>query len=204
MPRKVSKGEAGAAPPGRRSEAEAPAAVSLDAILYNRPGHLIRRLQQIAVSIFLDEVGDDLTPVQYGALAAIRANPGTDQITLAQAIGFDRTTIGGVIDRLEARGLVSRITPPGDRRIRNLLLTQEGEALLRAAFPKTEQAQERIVEPLTLDERKQFVDMLARVVWHHNATTRVPVRRSTAKPGSKGGVPQVNSINKTKGRKRES
>src|SRR6476660_9631495 len=67
------------------------------------PGHLARRFQQIAVAVFLAEVGDagfDLTPVQYAALATIEANPGLDQITLAGLIAYDRTSITGVIDRL--------------------------------------------------------------------------------------------------------
>jgi DNA-binding MarR family transcriptional regulator len=71
------------------------------------PGHLARRFQQIAVAVFLAEVGDagfDLTPVQYAALATIKANPGLDQITLAGLIAYDRTTITGVVDRLVQKG----------------------------------------------------------------------------------------------------
>src|SRR5215213_2944818 len=67
------------------------------------PGHLARRFQQIAVAVFLAEVEDagfDLTPVQYAALAAIKLNPGIDQVTLAGLIAYDRTTITGVVDRL--------------------------------------------------------------------------------------------------------
>ncbi|MCA0451745.1 MAG: MarR family transcriptional regulator, partial [Proteobacteria bacterium] len=77
----------------------------------NRPGHLARRFQQIAVSVFMAEAeaaGYDLTPVQYAALAAVAANKGIDQATLAGLIAYDRTTIGGVVDRLEQKGLVSR------------------------------------------------------------------------------------------------
>ncbi len=75
------------------------------------PGHLARRFQQIAVAVFLAEVADagfDLTPVQYAALATIKANPGLDQVTLAGLIAYDRTTITGVIDRLVQKGLVER------------------------------------------------------------------------------------------------
>ena len=53
------------------------------------PGHLARRFQQIAVAVFLAEVegaGFDLTPVQYAALAAIKLNPGIDQVTRAGLI----------------------------------------------------------------------------------------------------------------------
>jgi hypothetical protein len=75
------------------------------------PGHLARRFQQIAVAVFLAEVdaaGYDLTPVQYVALAVVDANPGIDQVTLAGLIAYDRTTITGVVDRLVAKGLITR------------------------------------------------------------------------------------------------
>ena len=75
------------------------------------PGHLARRFQQIAVAVFLAEVegaGFDLTPVQYAALAAIKLNPGIDQVTLAGLIAYDRTTITGVVDRLVQKGLLVR------------------------------------------------------------------------------------------------
>ena len=77
--------------------------------IYASPGHVIRRLQQVAVSLFRDAVqaeGLDITPVQYAALRAIDAHPGLDQATLAGAIAYDRATIGGVIERLEIKGLV--------------------------------------------------------------------------------------------------
>ncbi len=85
------------------------------------PGHLARRFQQIAVAVFLAEVegaGFDLTPVQYAALATIKANPGLDQVTLAGLIAYDRTTITGVIDRLVQKGLAERRASSRDRRAR--------------------------------------------------------------------------------------
>ena len=64
------------------------------------PGHLIRRLQQIAVSVFTERVtkaGFDITPVQFAALSTIAENPGLDQASLAGLIAYDRVTIGGVV-----------------------------------------------------------------------------------------------------------
>ncbi|MDK3025891.1 MarR family transcriptional regulator [Cupriavidus taiwanensis] len=148
---------------------------SLEVVLYNKPGHLIRRLQQIATTVFLEETAEfDTTPVQYGALAAIRAYPGTDQLRVAQAIGFDRNTISGVVERLETKGLISRETGT-DRRTKLLYLTAEGEALLEQMYASTERAQERMLTGLTKAERKQFVDMLKRVVDANNEVSRVPV-----------------------------
>ena len=80
-------------------------------VVYEKPGHLIRRLQQAAVAIFHKEVGElgyDLTPVQYAALDKTQANPGIDQMTLAGLIAYDRATITGVIDRLVQKGLMVR------------------------------------------------------------------------------------------------
>ena len=55
------------------------AAVTMDAV-YTKPGYLFRRMQQIAVAIFVEECrAYDLTPVQYAALVAIPDQGGDDQ-----------------------------------------------------------------------------------------------------------------------------
>ena len=92
-----------------------------------QPGHLIRRLHQIAVGIFLQEGGElNVTPVQYAALQVVCNQPGIDQRTLARAIALDASTTGGVVDRLEVRGWMERRQSPEDRRARQLFLTPAG------------------------------------------------------------------------------
>src|SRR5258705_13350105 len=85
----------------------------------DRPGHLARRFQQIAVALFHAEVegaGSDLTAVKYAALATVATHPGIDQATLAGLIAYDRTTITGVVDRLVQKGLAVRQASSTDRR----------------------------------------------------------------------------------------
>ena len=83
--------------------------------LHSQPGHLIRRAQQIAVAIFMEECAAyDLTPVQCAALVAIKENPGTDATRLSRMIAFDRSTLGNVLDRLEFRKLLGRYSSPED------------------------------------------------------------------------------------------
>ena len=131
--------------------------------LEEQPGHFIRRLQQIAVAVFLEETqAHAITPVQYAALYAAQRQPGLDQRTLAAAIGFDTSTLGGVIDRLEARGLMARRPSPTDRRVRLLHATAAGAALLTDVVPALLRAQERIVAPLPPADRAQFLAMLNR------------------------------------------
>jgi MarR family transcriptional regulator, lower aerobic nicotinate degradation pathway regulator len=151
-----------------------PTRVELDAL----PGHHIRRLQQIAVAIFLQETdAHGLTPVQYAAMQAVANSPGFDQRTLASTVGFDTSTIGGVIDRLEARGLLTRNASPNDRRVRLLTLTDAGRALLEAGIPAMLRAQQRMLEPLPKKERAEFMRMLRVLVAANNDLSRAPSDR---------------------------
>lgn len=139
------------------------------------PGFHIRRLQQIAVAVFLEETqASGITPVQYAALRTVGRQPGIDQRTLARTIGFDTSTIGSVIDRLEARVLMQRNAHPDDRRVRLLTITPEGEQLLQDVEPGMLRAQERMLEPLPPEQREQFMDMLHTLVEGNNALSRAP------------------------------
>jgi DNA-binding MarR family transcriptional regulator len=139
------------------------------------PGHHIRRLQQIAVAIFLQETeSHGITPVQYAALQKVALTPGVDQRTLARSIGLDTSTIAGVIDRLEARGLMQRSASPEDRRVRLLGLTAAGSALLAAIEPDMLRAQQRILAPLPEAERGEFMRMLRTLVSANNELSRAP------------------------------
>jgi DNA-binding MarR family transcriptional regulator len=148
----------------------------IDHILHRKPGYLIRRLQQMAVSIFLEETAKfEITPVQYAALAGVAAYPGIDQLRLANAIGFDRTTISGVIDRMEAKALLERRASTKDRRAKELHITSKGQRLLAEIEVATEVVQIRILEPLTRPQQKEFLQSLETLVLSHNATSRVPM-----------------------------
>lgn len=139
------------------------------------PGHHIRRLQQIAVAIFLQETEPlGVTPVQYAALQTVAQQPGIDQRTLARTIGLDTSTIAGVVDRLEARALLRRNADAGDRRVRRLTATAEGEALLAALLPGMLRAQQRMLAPLRKGERAEFMRMLRQIVETNNELSRAP------------------------------
>jgi MarR family transcriptional regulator, temperature-dependent positive regulator of motility len=123
-------------------------------------GHLIRRLHQQSTQVFQAQTqaaGFDLTSVQFAALDAIAGEPGVDQARLAEAISFDRATIGGVIDRLEQKGLVRREVSASDRRARVLQLTPEGHALLRAVRPVVEDLQRDILGALSPQEQDRLL-----------------------------------------------
>ncbi|WP_374673885.1 MarR family winged helix-turn-helix transcriptional regulator [Ideonella sp.] len=142
------------------------------------PGNAIRRLQQIAVAIFLQEAhSHGVTPVQFAVLQALANEPGVDQRSLARTLGFDTSTIAGVIDRLEGRGAVARQVDPSDRRVRRLSLTEDGEALLADVVPAMRRTQSRILAPLPPAEQAEFMRLLQVLVRENNALSRAPSDR---------------------------
>src|ERR1700712_512942 len=133
------------------------APVTMDAV-YTKPGYLFRRMQQIAVAIFVEECkATDLTPVQYAALVGIRTHPGIDATRLSAVIAFDRSTLGNVIERLETKAYVERKPAREDKRVKLLTLTKAGETLLRDIMPSVDRAQARMLQPLKPADRQALM-----------------------------------------------
>ena len=156
------------------------AAITMDAV-YTAPGYLFRRMQQIAVAIFVEECRTfDLTPVQYALLVAIRTHPGIDATRLSAVIAFDRSTLGSVIERLEAKLYIERKPSHGDKRVKLLHLTKAGAALLRDILPSVDRAQARMLQPLKPADRRTLLALMTQLVDLNNEASRVPLRAEDA------------------------
>jgi DNA-binding MarR family transcriptional regulator len=154
--------------------------VTMDAV-YTKPGYLFRRMQQIAVAIFVEECkAYDLTPVQYAALVAIQTHPGIDATRLSAVIAFDRSTLGNVVERLETKAWVERKPSRDDKRVKLLYLTGAGAALLRTIMPKVDRAQARMLQPLKAADRKALLALMTQLVDLNNEASRVPLRAEDA------------------------
>lgn len=137
------------------------------------PGHLIRRAQQLAVAIFIEETaGFDVTPVQFAILNALMDEPGEDQTTLSSRVVFDPATFGSVISRLEAKGWVQRQADPQDKRRKLLWITAEGKKVALQMKRAVGKAQQRIVEPLEVAERAQLNELLRKLIAGHENDAR--------------------------------
>jgi DNA-binding MarR family transcriptional regulator len=155
-----------------------------DKRLLEMPGHLIRRLNQISFALFLDQAkAFGITPVQYAALVAINSNPGIDQTALCNIIAFDRTTIGGVVGRLQRKKLIRRVNGAHDRRTKALFITAAGRRLIRDIEPAVQSTQRLILAPLEAHERSAFKQMLKHLVHLNNAHSRAPWRPKGARLG---------------------
>lgn len=129
------------------------------------PGHLIRRAQQVAVALFMEETGAfDVTPVQFAILNALMDSPGIDQVSLAAHVVLDAATAGSVVGRLENKGWLRREPDAADRRRRLLWVSAEGARVAAAMQVAVEAAQRRIMAPLSEPERDELMRLLDKLV----------------------------------------
>ena len=151
--------------------------------LWARPGFLVRRLHQITVAIFLDEMaGLDLTPVQFGALTIINTHPGIEQSVLGEELGIDRVNAGDVVQRLMKNNLVKREVSARDRRYKEVSLTADGERLLQEGTRRMKAVQARLMSPLDPADQERFLGLLMQLISGNNDQGRAPLRL----PGTAG------------------
>jgi len=148
---------------GKTSGGARDAEISLG-LLPSLLGYQLRRAQVAVFQNFTEVVGPaELTPGQFGVLVVVDANPGLSQTQLGNALGIDRSTVVAVIDRLEARGLVSRRVSSNDRRLHALHLTEEGRATLQRLTDRVRAHEHAIARGLSAAEQAHLVELLRRV-----------------------------------------
>ena len=93
-------------------------------------GFLVSKAYQRAWATLREEIEPyDLTTPQFALLAFLWQQDGLTQAELSEKGQIDRSTIGGLIDRLERNGLLERRQHPQDRRAYQIHLTEQGKAM---------------------------------------------------------------------------
>ena len=124
-------------------------------------GFLLSKAYQRAWAIMREEIETyDLTPPQFGLLAFLWQQDGLTQVELSEKGQIDRTTVGGLIDRLEKIDLVERRQHPHDRRAYKIHLTERGKSM---EGPLTECAN-RTLAKFTKGLSEQEVNELRRML----------------------------------------
>ncbi len=140
--------------------------------LNRHPGYLIRRLQQISVSVFLAEAEPyDLTQLQFASLSVIDGNPGIDQRRLGRSIALDRQTVSTVVRRLTEKGLVRKEI---EGRKSALYPTGAGKALYQVMRARLGPVDNILLGPLSAEERNTFLTILGKLVNALNGLSRAP------------------------------
>jgi DNA-binding MarR family transcriptional regulator len=140
----------------KRTRAELKAGVLPELI-----GYRLRIAQQAVFRDFAAQVGE-LSPGRAGIMLLIEANPGVAQGRLAEAVQLDRSTMVGVVDSLEERGLIERRRGL-DRRTNGLWLTPSGRSLALRLRRRIERHERRVAASLSVAEREQLLFLLGKL-----------------------------------------
>jgi DNA-binding MarR family transcriptional regulator len=105
----------------------------------------------------------DLSMWGYIALSHLAHAPAETQLALAQAIRYDKTRLIGLLDELEADGLVTRTPDPTDRRARIISLTATGAARHAAARKAIRAMEAELLEDVGAAERTRLRRTLGRL-----------------------------------------
>jgi len=124
-------------------------------------GYRLRVAQQAVFRDYASSVGE-VSPGRVGILFLVEANPGVTQSRLARAVHLDRSTMVGVVDVLEGRGLIERRRGE-DRRTNGLWLTRAGRGLVERLKARIELHERRVAARLTNAERVQLIALLEKL-----------------------------------------
>ncbi|MEU2515682.1 MarR family winged helix-turn-helix transcriptional regulator [Streptomyces syringium] len=100
----------------------------------------------------------------HAVLSAVADLGPVAQAELGRTTGFDPKDMVGILNDLQADGLVTRTPDPGDRRKNAITITREGRRRLTRLAKLGDEANEALLAPLTPAEREQFLTLLTRVV----------------------------------------
>ena len=148
MPREKLKIAGGGEPDDRRY------------LLDEQVGFLMRVAMQRHTAIFTARMIEGLTQTQFAALAKLYEVGPCSQNHLGRLIYLDAATIKGVVDRLGARGFVTALADPKDRRRRAVALTARGKEVTGAAIAVAGQITAATLAPLTADEQREVARLL--------------------------------------------
>ena len=132
-------------------------------VLDEQVGFLLRVAMQRHTSIFMTRMIEGLTQTQFAALAKLYEVGPCSQNHLGRLIYLDAATIKGVVDRLSARGFVTALNDPKDRRRRAVALTERGRQVTEAAQLVAAEITAATLAPLSEDERSAVVKLLRKL-----------------------------------------
>jgi DNA-binding MarR family transcriptional regulator len=113
-----------------------------------------------------------LSPYHHGVLALLDEEPVETQAMIADALGYDRSHLVGVLDDLEARELIERRRDPADRRRHLVTLTPAGKDAVTRLRAIAKQVDDEFFEPLSVEERHELFVLLSRLAQHHDPRFR--------------------------------
>ena len=157
---------------------EAPAAeLGLSECLLGRTGFLLNKAAHRIKESYEEHLGPlGLAGKHYGVLSVLEERGSITQHEIGKCVYVDRTTMVGIIDDLEKKGLVERKEHPTDRRSHAVYLTAKGKETLGKAHHLASSVDKQFSETLSVKEQKELRQILRKLVVAHYSSIKTGER----------------------------
>jgi MarR family transcriptional regulator, lower aerobic nicotinate degradation pathway regulator len=136
--------------------------------LVSSPLFLLKRLGMIAKEQSFDAYEKDgLHPYHHAILAVLDQGSRETQGAIADALGYDKGQLVGLLDELEETGLVERRRDPADRRRQIVQITPDGRKTLGRLRRLSKRLEDEFLASLDESERRELLALLLRLAEEH-------------------------------------
>ena len=132
-------------------------------ILDDQVGFILRQVYQRHAALFSEQLGEDITPMQWAVLAKLAELGVSSQNMLGRLTAMDVATVKGVVERLAKRGLIETNADPVDRRRLVLSLSPAGQQIYARLVDMASEVSQLTLAPLEKGERDTLLQLLARL-----------------------------------------
>lgn len=133
--------------------------------MYDCINFLLTRTQKTVAQYFTEKISDcDVTPVQYAVLSCLWDNDFQLPSQIAQTLNLDSSSITGLLDRMENKGLLKRIPNSEDRRALHVILTPKGKDLRDPLDERINEAHKEVLSTLSVEEQELLLSYLPKIV----------------------------------------